>query len=133
MKKIAHLDEIINSSFGMWISSLFGAISGWNPGIAFAEQKEIFFFLLEYMLKNGRIKFIAPGADCYVSSTNPNPRLTIYDIDAQWNAPAGEIVNYFRERWPKDAKNEDDPNLTIYFYEMPGVIWVNDSGELVAP
>jgi len=84
------------------------------------------------MLKNGKIKFIAPGADCYVSSNNPNPRFTIYDIEAHWKAPAEEIIGYLRERWPASASEENDLDLAIYFYEIPGVIWVKDSGELVA-
>lgn len=132
MTRIAHLDEIISSSFGLWISSLFSAISGLNPGITFEDQKEAFFGILEYMLKNGKIKFIAPGADCYVSSNNPNPRFTIYDIEAHWKAPAEEIIGYLRERWPASASEENDLDLAIYFYEIPGVIWVKDSGELVA-
>jgi hypothetical protein len=132
MRKIAHVDEIINSSFGLWISSLFSAISGWNPEISFDEQKEAFFWLVELMLKSGKMKFIAPGADCYVSPSNPNPRFTIHDIDAQWQAPASEIINYLRERWPSATSGEHDPSLSVYFYEIPGVIWVSETGELVA-
>lgn len=133
MKQLAHVDEIISSSFGLWISSLFSAISGWNPGISFDEQKEAFFWLIEHMLKSGKIKFIAPGTDCYVSCNNPNPRYTIHDHDAQWQAPVNEIIEYLRKHWPPKVSEENDPDLLVYFYEMPGVIWVNEAGDLVAP
>lgn len=133
MKQITHVDEIINSSFGSWVTSLFSAISEWNHGISFMEQKEEFFWLLEFLLKNGKIKFIAPGADCYVSPSNPNPRFTIYDHEAQWQASTSEIINYFRNHWPPDVSEENDPNLLTYFYEMPGIIWVDQNGDLVGP
>lgn len=133
MKQLAHVDEIINSSFGLWITSLFSAISGWNRGISFEEQKEAFFWLLEFLLESGKIKFIAPGADCYISPSNPNPRFTIHDRDAQWQASASEIIGYLRERWPANVSEENDPILLTYFYELPGVIWVSQNGDLVAP
>jgi hypothetical protein len=132
MKHLAYVNEIIRSSFGLWISSLFSAISGWNPGISFYDQKEAFFWLIELLLKNGKIKFIAPGADCYVSPNNPKPRFNIYDRGAQWQATPTEIINYLRERWPPNALEENDLDLLIFFYEMPGVIWINDAGDLVA-
>jgi hypothetical protein len=133
MKQIAHVDEIINDSFGLWISSLFSAISGRNPEISFEDHKESFFWLIAHLLTTGKIKFIAPGADCYISPSNLNPRFTIHDTDAHWQASPREIINYLRGRWPSNASQENDPDLLVYFYEIPSVIWVSETGELVAP
>ncbi len=80
----------------------------------------------------GKVKFIAPGADCYVSPENPKPRFTIEDIDAQWNATPEEIVGQLRAQWPKQARNENDSELTMYFYSIPGIIWVGEDGALMA-
>ena len=66
-------DEIVRAAFGQWVSGLFAAVCGWNPNSTFQEQKEAFFMLLEKMLKNGKVMFIVPGTDCYVSPENPLP------------------------------------------------------------
>lgn len=68
---IPHEHEIVRDAFGRWISGLFGSVCGWNPSVKFIEQRELFFSLLEKLLDDGRVMFIAPGADCYISSDNP--------------------------------------------------------------
>ena len=129
---LQHIDEIINDSFGLWISSLFSAIGGRNPDISFEHQKEAFFWLIEYLLKNEKIKFLAPGMDCYISPNNPHPEFTINDLEAHWKASPQAIVSYLRERWPSTVSDANDIALTTYFYEIPGVIWVGDNGQLIA-
>jgi hypothetical protein len=52
---------ILHCSFGLWISGFFSAISGWNPGITFQEQKEAFFDLLRQLLDQRTIKFCPPN------------------------------------------------------------------------
>ncbi|MBZ5795208.1 hypothetical protein K8353_34330 [Burkholderia contaminans] len=126
------IDEIVKNSFGLWISGLFSAISGSSPGIAFDSHRDAFFRIVEYLLQTGRIKFIAPEADCYVSPEHPNPRFTIHDYEAHWQASPHEIVSYLRARWPEDAGHEHDLLLVDYFYSLPGVIWRGDDGRLVA-
>ncbi len=59
--KIDHIEDILRCSFGLWISGLFSAISGWNSGITFQEQREAFFGLLEQLLNEGKIKFCPPN------------------------------------------------------------------------
>ncbi|RKE24463.1 hypothetical protein B0G76_8351 [Paraburkholderia sp. BL23I1N1] len=132
MSPIEHIDEIIQDSFGLWITGLFSAIGGWNPALSFEQHKAAFFWLIEHLLRTGKIKFIAPGADCYVSPENPHPRFTIHDDEAQWNDSPEAIVAQLRAQWPQDARDEDDLDLIAYLYSMPGVIWVGDDGTLVA-
>lgn len=31
-------------------------------------------------------------------------------------------------KWPEGVVSEDDEALTIYFYEIPAVIWVDEKG-----
>ncbi len=132
MRPIEHIDEIVRDSFGLWITGLFSTISSWNPTLSFQEHKEAFFWLIEQQLRAGRIKFIAPGADCYVSPENPHPRLTIQDEEAQWHETPTAIVAYLRAQWPEHASDENDSDLVTYFCSIPGVIWVGEDGTLVA-
>ncbi|MCP3022871.1 hypothetical protein [Cupriavidus basilensis] len=132
MKTLENSDEIVGDAFGLWISSLFSAIGGRNPGFSFDEQRDAFFWLIEDLLVKGRIKFISPGADCYVSQGNPEPKLTIDDPASHWKASPKEIVDFLREKWPVNVSSENDVDLTMYFYEVPGLIWVASDGSLVA-
>ncbi|WP_175135398.1 hypothetical protein [Achromobacter pulmonis] len=127
-----HENEIVRDAFGLWISGLFSAVCGWNPSRSFLEQKEIFFVLLEKLLREGAVMFIAPDVDCYFSTSNPSSRYTVEDPEARWNAPVHEIMSYVRGRWPKEAKQKNDVELTYYFYELPGLIWVRADGGLFA-
>jgi hypothetical protein len=88
--------------------------------------------LIERLLQSGKIKFITPGADCYVSAQNPHPRLTIQDAEAHWREAPEIIVAQLRAQWPTEATDEDDLELLTYFYSIPGIIWVADDGTLVA-
>ena len=132
MKPISQVDEIVNDSFGLWISSLFSAIGARNPDFTFEDQKTAFFWLIENLLRDGKIKFIAPGADCYASPENPHPHLTIEDEAAHWHKSPEFIVNQLLTHWPKDAHDENDIEISLYFYSIPGVIWIGKNGELVA-
>jgi hypothetical protein len=132
MKSIEHIDEVVRDSFGLWITGLFSAISGWNPTLSFDEHKTAFFWLIERFLREGKIKFIAPGADCYMSAENPHPRLAIQDHEAHWNAPPEVIVAQLLAQWPQHTRDENDLDLLTYFYSIPGVIWVGEDGALVA-
>ena len=129
--RMEHETEIVRDAFGLWISGLFSAVCGWNQGASFLEKKKFFFELIERLLQEGKVMFIAPGADCYVSPANPTPKLTVRDPEARWSAPVSEIVNYVRSRWPADVSNEMDVELTYYFYELPGLIWFTDDGQPV--
>lgn len=132
MKPLEHVEEIVRDSFGLWVSSLFSAIGSWNPSLSFEERKEGFFWLIEKMLRDGKVKFIAPGADCYTSPDNPHPRLNIQDDEAHWHEAPESIISRLHAQWPEHARNEDDIDLVTYFYSIPGIIWVGEGGRLVA-
>jgi hypothetical protein len=127
-----HENKIIHDAFGLWISGLFSAVCGWNPNASFVEQKEFFFALLEKLLRENKVMFIAPGADCYISPINPKPKFTIKDSRAIWNAPIPEIMNYVKSRWPEKVVDDKDVELTYYFYELPGLVWIDENGRPVA-
>jgi hypothetical protein len=132
VKPVKHIDEIVRDSFGLWITSLFSAISSWNPTFSFDDHKEAFFWLIEKLLRAGKVKFIAPGIDCYTSPENPHPRFTIQDEEAQWHETPETIVAHLRAEWPEHACDENDLDLVAYFYSIPGIIWVGADGALVA-
>jgi hypothetical protein len=132
VKQIEHIDQIVKDAFGLWITGLFSAISSWNPTLTFEEHKDAFFWLLERLLRRGEVKFIAPGADCYVSLKNPHPRLTIQDEEAHWQETPEAIIAQLRDWWPESARREDDLELTTYFYRIPGIIWVAKDGTFIA-
>jgi len=115
--KIKNIKEIIECSFGLWISVLFSAISGWNPGISFQEQKGEFLYLLEELLKEGRVKFCPPN-ELWRDG---------YDI---WDVDVKTILQYLRSRWPDAARSENDIVLAEYFYDMPAILWVAEDGTL---
>ncbi|MDR6670370.1 hypothetical protein [Rhizobium sp. 1399] len=132
MRHIEQIDEIVRDSFGLSIAGLFSATSAHTRSLSFEQQKQTFFCLIEQLLTSGRIKFIAPGVDCYVSAANPNPRFTISDSEAQWSASPKDIVMQLSAQWPEQVHDEYDVDLVTYFYSIPGIIWVDDDGTLVA-
>ncbi|MGS0604597.1 hypothetical protein WMO32_21870 [Xanthomonas oryzae pv. oryzicola] len=126
--EIEKLNEMACNSFGLSLSALFSSVEGQYPDFGFYQRKEIFFVAVEKLLKEGKIKFIAPGADCYVSPQRPSPELSIENTKAHWNESADKIIKYLKERWPKDAADDNDDELNIYFYEVPSVIWIDEFG-----
>ncbi|WP_153066849.1 hypothetical protein [Xanthomonas arboricola] len=130
--KITKLDKMVKESFGLRLSALFSSVGGNYPELNFSQQKESFFEAVEMLLKEGKIIFIAPGVDCYVSPDNKNPEFSIENTGAHWKDSSEKIISYLRERWPKDAVDENDDDLNMYFYEIPSVIWVDESGKYFA-
>lgn len=129
---IKFVEKIVRDSFGLWISAIFSAIGSWNTELSFSQQKDAFFSVIEYLLVTGKIKFIAPNADCYISSGNPRPRFSINDEESHWGLDAKEVVSYLKDKWPEGVVSESDEALTLYFYEVPGIIWVDENGCLFA-
>jgi hypothetical protein len=118
MKHIEHVDELVEDSFGLWIDGLFSAIHGQNPDITFQEQKEAFFWLVERLLRAGKIKFCPPNELWYEG----------YDI---WDADVPTIMEYLLSRWPDEADSRLSIELVYYFYrDIPVVVWVAADGTL---
>ncbi|CAM3418292.1 DUF596 domain-containing protein [Bordetella sputigena] len=114
---INHLDDILQSSFGLWLSSLFSAIKGWNPGINLEEQREIFFSLVKRLLDEGKVKFCPPNEFWREG----------YEV---WDTESDTIVQYLKSHWPVNVTSENDIALTNYFYDMPAILWVAADGTL---
>ena len=120
--------DCIEAQFGLWITGLFY----WWPDLTLEDQKRAFFLLLRKLLEEGRIKFIKPDADIYFNAEhNPNPKLTINEVESHWEADTDEILSYLNEKWPHTAKDEHDVELNAYFYEIPAIIWRGDDGKWI--
>jgi hypothetical protein len=130
--RINFADKIVHASYCSWMFTLFTEIGVRNPALSFTQRKDAFLVLIAELLAQGKIKFIAPGADCYVSPATRRPRLTIHDPEAHWKASPQEIVAHLRTMWPDAGAEEGDEALLIYFYQIPGVIWVDASGAYVS-
>ncbi|VEG12227.1 hypothetical protein [Moraxella cuniculi] len=109
--------EIFEISKGSWISGFFSAISGYLPNISFEEHKEVFFALSEEWLNNGLIKFDVP----YIEGVPFERRV--------WEAPTEEIIQYLKDSFPKEATDELDANVNLYFLiNAPAILWLHDDG-----
>lgn len=117
--QINFIPEIIRDSCGLWMSGLFSAISGWNPHFTFEDQKSAFFYLIEKLLNEGKIKF-------YVPKELWNGGNEIWEVEPEI------IVSYLRRKWPNRVSSENDIALTNYFYDMPAIIWVDEDGSFLA-
>lgn len=115
--KIIGIDEIVKNAFGLWITALFDGILVPNPGLTFEEHKEAFFWVLQKLLDEGKVKFCPPNELWHEG----------YDV---WDADNKAIVEYLRSHWPKSAKAEIDRVLVDYFYDMPAILWVGEDGQL---
>ena len=116
MKKISHFNEIVDDSGGLWLSGLFGAVVGWNPDNSFYENKDVFFSIIEELLNEQVIKFCSPD--------DPLGKVTPY-----WDTDSKIIINFLKQHWPENANSEEDDELNFYFYEMPAVLWLDETGK----
>lgn len=108
--------EMLETSKNLWLSALFSAVSSYCVGINFEQHKEIFFQLIKEALDADLIKFIPPNGIWYEG----------YDI---WDVSSDEIVAYLRDNFPKDATDELDEDVNLYFYTTaPAVLWRQDDG-----
>ena len=107
---------MLETSKNLWLSALFSAVSSYCVGINFEQHKEIFFQLIKEALDADLIKFIPPNGIWYEG----------YDI---WDVSSDEIVAYLRDNFPKDATDELDEDVNLYFYiTAPAVLWRQDDG-----
>lgn len=111
---IRNLDKIYSDAYGLWISSLFSAIRGNNEGMSFDDQREAFFAILGLWLDQRKIRFCSPS----------DP------LGGVWEVPGAHIVDYLKARWPRHATDAHDPDLNLYFYDIPALLWVSADGRL---
>lgn len=131
--EIQNQAEIAADSFGMWITGLWGNVLFHHRELSFFEQKEVFFVLLERLLREGKVKFVKQDADVYhhydaKTKVPYHPSQTVNDPETHWDAPIVEILKYLRARWPEGATQKDDLALNAYFYQIPTIIWHGEDG-----
>lgn len=104
----AQYDELCRDCFAHWITSLWGK---YDEAFTFEENKDAFFYLLERLLREGRVTFDHP------------------EKPVLWGETSEVMLNYFKDNWPHGVTTEDDIQLTIYFYRMPPIAWRGPDGE----
>lgn len=108
--------QMFDDAKNLWLSALFYNVSGYYHNISFKQQKEIFFLLIKDGLDGAIIKFMPPNHLWYEG----------YDI---WDVSPDEIVAYLKDNFPKDATDELDEDVNLYFYiTAPAVLWRQDDG-----
>lgn len=90
------------------------------------KKKDLLFEIIDYLVRKGDIKFLSPNADCYVSLENKEPALSIENEKSHWNEDPEVVVKYLSSKWPDGVVDMNDINLTMYFYEIPAIIWVKN-------
>lgn len=97
--------------------------------MTFALHKEIFFWVLGKLLREGKIAFDDPyGEPWTYDPYSSDPNRPEQDEAHLWKAEPEEIIAYLQKRWPKDANDEHDLELNYYFYEMPYILWSGEDG-----
>lgn len=123
------IEEIISGAENGWSNALFSSISFRYPNLSFQEHKELFFELLRTLLDEKRVVFSVP-LDQEVTeerlitrkATGSDGWTTIEDV--AWGANSKSIIAYLCERWPADAKDEQDVRLIDFFYNsVPAISW----------
>lgn len=110
-------DEMLRLSKDSWLSAMFSAIPYVFSNITFNEQKEIFFLLLREWLESGIVKFDTPPTEDFVGQSG------------FWNADNKSIMSYLYNGFPKDAVDEFDEDVNLYFYIVaPPVNWLQEDG-----
>ncbi|WON77126.1 hypothetical protein [Serratia sp. UGAL515B_01] len=118
MKNVLNFEEIVQDSRGLWLSALFSSIIGWNPGNDLSDYKDMFFSVLKRLLDDDIVRFCRPD--------DPLGKMQNY-----WEAETETIINYLCQRWPEGIADENDESLNMYFYEVPAILWLSESGDYV--
>lgn len=130
MAKVEHdVDEIIADNSGRGANLLWDYVCYCEPDLSFEAKKERFFEIVKLLLEDGRMRIAKPDADVYFNpSQGRYPLQTVADTETHWIAPSQEILAWLRGKWPPGVKEEADPELTFYFFEIPTLIWKEEGG-----
>ncbi len=118
-------DEIAAECFGLWSNSLWQRYDGIS---SFSELKDAFFYLISRLLDEGKIRFIKPNENVLFVADGSLPSKTICDESTHWTGPIKKIISYLRRLWPSSAQDFDDEELSVFFYEIPPIIWRDKDG-----
>lgn len=121
-------DQIKEQCFGLWSNCLWRQYDDLDQ---FEELKEAFFYLLFRLLEEGEIRLIKPDEDVlYVADQSP-PEKSIHDVETHWIASSDELISYLHRKWRSSARDFDDADLNIFFYEIPPIVWKDGVGAWV--
>ena len=125
----AFLNEKLSLVRGQWTTALFDH----SQDLGLSDRKALFFELLKRLLEMGEIRFIHPDETeniMWVDGRDPPPK-SIHDPTTHWNESAPNIVSHLMGHWPSGVEDPNSPDLNVYFYRMPPVIWRSDDGDWV--
>ena len=110
----AQYEGFCKDCFAHWITCLWGK---YDDGFTFEENKEAFFYLLERLLRDGKIKFENPYGDDPIF----------------WEVGPEEIISHLQKGWPIDATQEGDEKIVEFFYcdlrRCPPIYWLGPDGK----
>ncbi|CAC9490659.1 hypothetical protein [uncultured Gammaproteobacteria bacterium] len=124
----------IDVGFGKWIHGIF--LRGGDKVFTFDEQKESFFYLLKKLLDDNKVVLFAPYSMFNENTSQWDKTVAIRKYgDTIWGLPSKEIIQYMRDVFPKDAKDENDDKVYDFWFseDCPQIGWVDKkTGEIVA-
>jgi hypothetical protein len=100
-----------------WIIHYWEELCMVAPHLPLQEKKEAFFYLLERLLREEKIKFENPfGGD-----------------QKFWDAPPERIIAHLKMGWPQAAQTEGDEAIVSFFYDdwrrCPPIYWRGTDGQ----
>lgn len=124
--------DFYDGAFGQWIDGLWG----WTPSLSMAEQKKIFFLLVERLLREGKV-ILSPPEEFW------NKELGVYNTPMRpvenfigiWDIPIEDQIAYIRDHFPEETIDFFDEEVSLFFYDKycPRIGWVNpETGKIVA-
>lgn len=104
-------------AFGLWIDALWPS----HLEIPYVDQEEVFFFLLKYLLDEGKVYLEEPAGAEFGEK-----RVLNADV---WAAPHDHMIEHIKRYWPKDVTDADDIRLTGFWYDIhcPKILWLDEA------
>jgi len=106
------LEQLTEPYYRGWITHYWEELCMVAPSLTFAEKRVAFFYLLERLLWERKIKL---GR--------------IDDSSVDWDESPEAIIATLKDLWPSSAVTEDDEGLVIYFYRYIAAAWLGPDGQ----
>ena len=139
IENFKNINEVFESCYGAWISTLFGDAEYWNDSNTYNKQKESFFYLLKKLLDDNKVVFFPPEPNSKIKKYKYYSNGEYYADSGEyeeelWDETSENIIAYIKDIFPKDITDENDMRLTDFWYDIcPEIGWVDQkTGEIVA-
>ena len=113
----SQLEKLTEPYYRGWIIHYWEELCMVAPDLSFPEKMEAFFFLVERLLREGKVRFQHPTKD----------------EPFYWDVPPEVIVEHLKMGWPKEACSEGDEAIVDFFYtdltRCPPIFWLGPDGE----